>query len=118
MESRSGRWWRLLPPELEVLDDPARVADHLALDDQHRNSALAAQSLDLGTVRAAQRHPHLLVGDALAVERARDLAARAEPVRRGRAAIERGHQRYTRLESAPAKRSASGWRAGRVSSPA
>jgi hypothetical protein len=32
---------------LEVLDDPARVADRVALDHQHRHPPLARQRLDL-----------------------------------------------------------------------
>jgi hypothetical protein len=31
-----------------VLDDPARVADDLAVDHQHRHAALTGERLDLG----------------------------------------------------------------------
>ena len=38
---RSGWWIRgLSPPELQVLDDPARVADRLAVDHEHRHPPL------------------------------------------------------------------------------
>ena len=51
--ARLRRRWSILGlphprPELEVLDDPARVADRLALDHEHRHPPLTGQRLDLG----------------------------------------------------------------------
>jgi hypothetical protein len=75
-----------------VLDDPTRVADRLAVDHQHGHPSLISQRLDLVAIGAALRHDHLLERDALALERARHLPARAQPVRRRAAAIQRGHR--------------------------
>jgi hypothetical protein len=36
----------LLTAQLEVLDDPARVADRLTVDDEHRDAPLIGQRLD------------------------------------------------------------------------
>ena len=53
----SGWWTRgdPGPPVLEVLDDPPRVADRLAVDHQHRHAPLPGERLDLGPARAALR---------------------------------------------------------------
>ena len=61
---RSG-WWTLGPdpPELQVLDDPARVADRLAVDHQHRHAPLTGQRHDLGPSRAPLRDDDLLERD-------------------------------------------------------
>ena len=83
-------------PELELLEDPPRVADHLAVEDQDRHPPLPAEHLDLGPTRAALAHHDRLELDPLASQRASDLAARTQPVGRGVAAVERRHgaERY------------------------
>src|SRR5579875_1019514 len=75
----------------QMLDDPTRVADRLAVDDEHRHPPLAGQRLDLVSARAAQRDAHLFEGDALAAERAGYPPAGAEPVSRGCAAEKGRH---------------------------
>ena len=79
------------PSELEVLDDPARVADDLAIDHQHRHAPLTGERLDLGPARPPLRNHDLAELDPVPAQHARYAPARAEPVRRGGAAVERGH---------------------------
>ena len=80
-----------LATEGKVLGDPARVADRLAVDHENRDAALARQRLDLRAARAALGHDDLLDRDALLAQRSGDLAARAQPVGRGRATVEGRH---------------------------
>jgi hypothetical protein len=60
-----------------VLDDPARIADHVAVDHQHRHAALTRQRLDLGPAGASLGDRDLLEVDPLTLECAGDAAARA-----------------------------------------
>ena len=103
-------------PPFQVLDDPPRVADHLALDHQHRDALLVGQRLHFRAPRASLRDSDLGKSDPFAPERAGDLAARAQPVGRGSAAVERRHRSYfprtqVRRAAPAASRSASGCRA-------
>ena len=109
----------------QVLDDPARVADHLAVEHQHRHPPLTAQRLHLGRGATAAGPRHRLECDPVAAQRPRDPAARAQPVGRSVAAIQRGHvrQRYGSEPRSqpdrvapPARRSGSG--CGRPVAPA
>ncbi len=77
--------------ELEVLDDPPRVADRLAVDHEHRHPSLTGERLDLRPPRSALRNLDLLEREPVALQCARDPSARAQPVGRRRAAIERRH---------------------------
>jgi hypothetical protein len=63
-----------------MLDDPARVADHVTLKDQQRDPTLAAQCLDFASMRATLRHGHGRELNSCTGERAGHPAARAEPV--------------------------------------
>ena len=93
---------------LQVLDDPARVADRLAIDHQHRHPALIGQRLDLGAPRATLRDRHLGELDPVAAQRPRDLSAGTQPVRRRRAPVERRHL------TSPCARVDDGWRGRRA----
>src|SRR5439155_22189170 len=77
----------LLEP-VQVLADPSRVVDHLVAVHQHGHPALPRQLVDLVAVAAAEGDPDLLVVEPAAVEAPGDLAARAEPVGGGLAAVE------------------------------
>jgi hypothetical protein len=60
-----------------MLDDPPRVADRLAIEHEDGHAVLIGESHHLVAERAARGHPDLLEGDLLALEGARDPAARA-----------------------------------------
>ena len=75
--TRTGAGSRAGPPELKVLNDPARVADDLAVEHQQRNPELTAQSLDLGAPGAPLGHDHGLERDPLTPQGPRHLAAGA-----------------------------------------
>jgi hypothetical protein len=79
-----------------VLDDPLGVADHLAVEDQHRNPTLAAECLDLGAPRAALTDRLRLKCDAVPAQRASDASARAQPIRGSAAPVEDGHIAHDR----------------------
>jgi hypothetical protein len=70
-----------------VLDDPARVADRLAVDHQHRNAPLTGERHDLGPTGATLRDHDLLELDPIARERAGDPSAWAQPIGRRGAAV-------------------------------
>src|SRR3954454_16376044 len=72
-------------------DDPVRVADRLAVDDQHRGVRLPRQGADLGTIGPPPRHAHRVVFDPAPAQLAGDAAAGTQPVRRCPAAVEGGH---------------------------
>jgi len=69
-----------------VLDDPAGVSDRLAVDVEHREAGLAGEVRDGRAVGASEAD--VLGVDAVAAQLARDPAARAQPVRRGPAAVQ------------------------------
>jgi hypothetical protein len=59
-----------------VLDDPPRVADRLALQDEHWHTPLISQRLNLGSAGAPLWHDDLLEGDAFPLERTGHAPAR------------------------------------------
>jgi hypothetical protein len=63
-----------------VLDDPARVADHIAVEHQQRDPTLAAQRLNFGASRPTLWNRHGREFDSIAGESAGHLATGAEPV--------------------------------------
>src|SRR3954453_20178974 len=72
----------------EVLDDPARVADRLAVDHQHRRDPLAGQLVELVAIRPPPRDALLDRLDPAPGQLPRDPAAGAQPVRRGLAPVQ------------------------------
>ena len=74
-----------------MLEDPARVADRLAAEDEHRHYGLARERVDLVALSAPPRHAPLLELVAVRAQRPRDPSARAKPVRGRSAAVEHDH---------------------------
>src|SRR4051794_16919949 len=94
----------------QVLDDPARVTDRLAVEHEQRHAVLAGQRVDVHALGLAPRHAALLVLDAAPLELARHAAARAQQVRRRAAAVQDdGHG--SPFTARPTSRNGSGWRA-------
>jgi hypothetical protein len=79
-----------------VLDDPLGVADHLAVEDQHRNPALAAERLDLRAPRTALTDRLRLKFDPVPAQRASDAPAGTQPIGGGVAAVQDGHGAHDR----------------------
>src|SRR4051794_34894575 len=93
----------------QVLDDPVRVADRLAADDEQRHAGLAGQLVHLGARRVPPGHAALVDLDPAPLQLPGHAAARAHPVGPHAAAVEHGgHGR--RLAAPPATRSGRGWR--------
>src|SRR3954452_17530356 len=83
--NRAGALPLILAPA-EVLDDAARVADRLAVDDEHGRHGLARQLAQLLALGTSPRHPLDGRLDPTPGELSRHPAARAQPVRRRLAA--------------------------------
>src|SRR5687768_9606152 len=90
----------------QVLDDPVRIADGLAAEDGDGDVRLAGQRGDLLAVAPPPRHADLVEVLPLPLQLARDAPARAQPVGRGAAAVESGHQGSNRLTTASVRRAA------------
>src|SRR3954447_15030822 len=93
----------------QMLDDPARVADRLAVEHEQRHAVLPGQRVDLRAVGLAPGDAALLVLDAAPLELACDATARAQPVGRRAAAVQDGGHGSTRT-ARPTTRHGSGWR--------
>src|SRR4051794_38359651 len=76
----------LIVAPAQVLDDPPRVADRLAVDLEHGDDGLTGERLDLLALAAPPRDTPLLGIDPAQGELACDLPARAQAVRRRLAA--------------------------------
>src|SRR4029079_5540864 len=93
----------------EVLDDPVRIADRIAPEDEQWDAILPGQLVDLVAIRLAPRHAPLLHLDAAPAQLPGDAPARAQVLRRRLAAVEdRGHG--SSLVARPTMRQLSGWR--------
>src|SRR5918995_2576923 len=93
---KSGALALLIVAPAQMLDDPVRVADRIAADDEQRHAVLAGQGHDLVALGLAPRHAPLLDLQAVPAQPARHAPARAQQIRRRATAIE-DHRSTSRI---------------------